>query len=99
MKALVTGASGGIGSAVAEAFANGGHGVLRQDLRAPADGSDGFVVDSSCGVWDRGGVGSNGTQPCPVNATSTHASTSSPVTVIESADRSSSLGLGVINRC
>ena len=44
MKALVTGASGGIGSAVAEAFANGGHGVLRQDLRAPADGSDGFVV-------------------------------------------------------
>ena len=44
MKALVTGASGGIGSAVAEAFENGGHGVLRQDLRAPADRSDGFVV-------------------------------------------------------
>ena len=41
MKALVTGASGGIGSAVAEAFETGGHGVLRQDLRAPADGSDG----------------------------------------------------------
>jgi nucleoside-diphosphate-sugar epimerase len=44
MKALVTGASGGIGSAVAAAFENGGHGVLRQDLRAPADSSDGFVV-------------------------------------------------------
>lgn len=44
MKALVTGASGGIGSAVAEAFEDGGHGVLRQDLRSPAGGSDGFVV-------------------------------------------------------
>jgi NAD(P)-dependent dehydrogenase (short-subunit alcohol dehydrogenase family) len=44
MKALVTGASGGIGSAVAEAFEKSGHGVLRQDLRAPADSSDGFVV-------------------------------------------------------
>ena len=50
MRALVTGASGGIGSAVAEAFRQGGHGVLRQDLRAPADlraptdAADGFVV-------------------------------------------------------
>ena len=50
MRALVTGASGGIGSAVAEAFLQGGHGVLRQDLRAPADlraptdAADGFVV-------------------------------------------------------
>jgi NAD(P)-dependent dehydrogenase (short-subunit alcohol dehydrogenase family) len=44
MKALVTGASGGIGSAIAEAFEKGGHGVLRQDLRAPTDGSDDFVV-------------------------------------------------------
>ena len=44
MKALVTGASGGIGSAVAEAFEDGGHGVLRQDLRTPADRTDGFVV-------------------------------------------------------
>ncbi len=44
MRALVTGAAGGIGSAVAEAFENGGHGVLRQDLRAPADGPEEFVV-------------------------------------------------------
>ena len=44
MKALVTGASGGIGSAIAEAFEKSGHGVLRQDLRAPADSSEDFVV-------------------------------------------------------
>jgi NAD(P)-dependent dehydrogenase (short-subunit alcohol dehydrogenase family) len=44
MKALVTGASGGIGSAVAVAFEKRGHGVLRQDLRAPSDSSDDFVV-------------------------------------------------------
>jgi NAD(P)-dependent dehydrogenase (short-subunit alcohol dehydrogenase family) len=44
VKALVTGAAGGIGSAVAEAFEKSGHGVLRQDLRAPDDGSEDFVV-------------------------------------------------------
>lgn len=44
MKALVTGAAGGIGSAVVQAFEKGGHGVLRQDMRAPADGPGDFVV-------------------------------------------------------
>jgi NAD(P)-dependent dehydrogenase (short-subunit alcohol dehydrogenase family) len=44
MRALVTGAVGGIGSAVAEAFEGAGHHVRRQDLRAPAGGGDDVVV-------------------------------------------------------
>lgn len=37
MKALVTGAAGGIGSAVASAFVDRGHGALRHDVRDSGD--------------------------------------------------------------
>ncbi len=72
------------GCSVSSSGGDSGSGTGGGGCTTWGSGSDGDVVESSCGVCVRGGVGSNATQPWPSNAISTQASTSSPVNVTSS---------------
>ena len=75
----------------AESSSRGGSASGGEGWRITCRGADG-AAGMDCGVWDRGGVGRNATQPCPSRLTSVHASMSSPVNVT-SVDPSASVSV------